>query len=127
MTADATTSEQYEIWHNPRCTKSRHATAFLDEAGIDYSVRHYLDQPPTADELRAVLARLGAEPWEITRTGESIAKELGVASWRRETADRERWIAALVEHPRLIQRPIVLTANGGAVLARDEAALRSLL
>ncbi|MFI7002109.1 arsenate reductase family protein [Nocardia sp. NPDC050175] len=115
-----------EIWHNPQCAKSRNATKFLDEAGVEYSVRRYLDAPPTAAELRSVLQRLGAEPWDITRTGEQIAKDLGIAKWGRTEADREKWIEALAEHPRLIQRPIVLTADGGAVVARDDAALRSL-
>ncbi|MEU1993742.1 arsenate reductase family protein [Nocardia gamkensis] len=121
------TSGRTEIWHNPRCSKSRNATAFLDEAGVDYTVRKYLDQPPTAAELREVLRRLGAEPWDITRTGEQTAKDLGMASWARTAADRDRWIEALVEHPALIQRPIVLTADGGAAVARDDAALRDLL
>ncbi|KIA60625.1 arsenate reductase family protein [Nocardia vulneris] len=120
------TSGQTEIWHNPRCTKSRNATTHLDEAGIEYKVRRYLDEPPTAEELRAVLARLGAEPWDITRTGEQVAKDLGMAQWGRTAADRDRWIAALAEHPKLIQRPIVLTADGGAVVARDEDTLRAL-
>lgn len=115
-----------EIWHNPRCTKSRAALAHLDAAGAVYSVRRYLDEPPSTAELRVVLDRLGAEPWEITRTGEDIAKELGISSWGRTAADRERWIAALAEHPRLIQRPIVFTADGRAVVARDEDALRLL-
>jgi arsenate reductase (glutaredoxin) len=79
------TSGQTEIWHNPRCTKSRNATAFLDEVGVDYTVRRYLDDPPTAAELRTVLDRLGAEPWDIARTGEQIAKDLGM-SRRRDTA-----------------------------------------
>ncbi|MEV0292059.1 arsenate reductase family protein [Nocardia sp. NPDC050710] len=117
---------QTEIWHNPRCTKSRNATAHLDESGVDYTVRRYLDDPPTVDELRAVLRRLGAEPWDITRTGEQIAKDLGMSDWGRTAADRDRWLAALAEHPKLIQRPIVLTADGGAVVARSEDALRSL-
>ncbi|MGW4326978.1 arsenate reductase family protein [Nocardia sp. NPDC004573] len=121
------TSGQTEIWHNPRCSKSRNATAFLNEAGVGYTVRKYLDQPPTADELREVLRRLEAEPWDITRTGEQVAKDLGMANWPRTDTDRDRWIDALVEHPALIQRPIVLTADGGAVVARDEAALRDLL
>ncbi|MGW5311920.1 arsenate reductase family protein [Nocardia thailandica] len=115
-----------EIWHNPRCSKSRNATAHLDAAGVGYTVRRYLEDPPSADELRAVLARLGAEPWDITRTGERIAQELGMADWGRTEADRDRWVRALAEHPQLIQRPIVLTADGGAVVARDEESLRSL-
>ncbi|WP_327118310.1 arsenate reductase family protein [Nocardia sp. NBC_01730] len=120
------TSRQTQIWHNPQCTKSRNATAFLDEAGIEYSVRRYLDEPPTAAELRDVLRRLGAEPWDITRIGERIAKDLGMASWGRTAADRDRWIEALAEHPKLIQRPIVLTADDGAVVARDDAALEAI-
>ncbi|MFD3743515.1 arsenate reductase family protein [Nocardia sp. NPDC058633] len=120
------TSGQTEIWHNPRCTKSRNATAHLDAAGVEYTVRRYLDDPPTVEELRAVLARLGAQPWDITRTSEQIAKDLGMAGWGRAPADREQWLNALAEHPKLIQRPIVLTADGGAVLARDEQSLRSL-
>ncbi|MEU0501287.1 arsenate reductase family protein [Nocardia sp. NPDC005998] len=120
------TSGQTEIWHNPRCTKSRNATARLDEAGVAYTVRRYLDDPPTVAELRAVLKRLGAEPWDITRTGEEIAKDLGMPGWGRTPADRDKWLEALATHPKLIQRPIVLTPDGGAVVARDEETLRSL-
>ncbi|MFQ6325220.1 arsenate reductase family protein [Nocardia sp. CWNU-33] len=120
------TTGQTEIWHNPRCTKSRNATAFLDEAGVEYTLRRYLDDPPTTEELRAVLRRLGAEPWDITRTGEQIAKDLGMSGWGRGAADRERWIEALAANPKLIQRPIVLTPDGGGVVARDDATLRSL-
>jgi arsenate reductase (glutaredoxin) len=121
------TSGQTEIWHNPRCTKSRNATAFLDEAGVDYTVRRYLDDPPTAAELRTVLDRLGAEPWDIARTGEQIAKDLGMSGWGRTAGDRGRWIEALAANPKLIQRPIVLTADGGCAVARDDATLRSLV
>ncbi|WP_306361973.1 ArsC/Spx/MgsR family protein [Nocardia sp. CC227C] len=119
-------AEQTEIWHNPQCSKSRAAKAALDAAGGDYVERRYLDDPPTAAEIRAVLDRLGLEPWDITRTTESRAKELGVSTWGRTLADRDRWITALAEHPRLIQRPIVLTADGRAVVARDEESLAAL-
>ncbi|MCP2259593.1 arsenate reductase [Streptoalloteichus tenebrarius] len=104
-----------EIWHNPRCSKSRAAKQALDGAGREYTERSYLDQPPPAVELDAVLDRLGKQPWEITRMNEPVARELGMATWEH---DRERWIAALVAHPVLIQRPIVLTDDGRAVLAR---------
>ncbi|MFD0905516.1 ArsC/Spx/MgsR family protein [Actinomadura sediminis] len=111
-----------EIWHNPRCSKSRAAKAALDEAGVAYTERRYLDDPPTAAELDAVLGRLGAEPWEVARLNEPVAKELGLKDLER---DRARWIEIMVAHPVLIQRPIVV-ADGAAVVARDEAAVRAL-
>ncbi|WP_067536327.1 arsenate reductase family protein [Nocardia crassostreae] len=115
-----------EIWHNPKCSKSRNAKAVLDESGTDYVERRYLDNPPSAAEIRDVLAKLGLEPWDITRTAEAEAKELGVSTWGRTLADRDRWIDALATHPRLIQRPIVITADGRALVARDDESLDAL-
>jgi arsenate reductase len=121
------TSEQTEIWHNPRCSKSRAAKAALDEAGVVYTERRYLEDPPDADEIREMLARLGLDPWDITRTGEDEAKELGISGWSRTPADREHWIETLAHHPKLIQRPIIATADGKAVVARDEQSVKSVL
>ena len=115
-----------EIWVNPACSKCRSALAILDDAGVDYTVRRYLDDPPTAAEIGAVLARLGLEPWDITRTGEPEAAELGIGSWPRVAAARTRWIEALAAHPKLIQRPII-TAEERAVVGRSEEAVRSVL
>ncbi|MFF3568830.1 arsenate reductase family protein [Nocardia jiangxiensis] len=120
------TSEQMEIWHNPRCSKSRAAKQALDEAGVSYTERRYLEDAPGAAEIRAMLDRLGLEPWDITRTGEDVAKELGIAGWSRTPEDREHWIETLAHHPKLIQRPIVASSRG-AVVARDDESLRSLL
>ena len=64
-----------KIWFNPACSKCLAATTALDEAGVGYSVRRYLDEPPTVDELREVLDRLGLEPWDVARTGEAVAAE----------------------------------------------------
>ncbi|MBF6170521.1 arsenate reductase family protein [Nocardia blacklockiae] len=116
-----------EFWHNPRCSKSRAAKSALDAAGVAYTERRYLEDPPSADELRAVLDKLGLEPWDITRTGEDEAKELGIAGWARTPADREHWIETLALHPKLIQRPIIATPDGHAVVARDEQTLKSVL
>jgi arsenate reductase (glutaredoxin) len=113
-----------EIWHNPRCGKSRHALGLLEEAGVDVHVRRYLDEPPTADELDAALTRLGLEPWDVARTGEPIAKELGLKGWEH---DRARWIDAMVSHPILIERPIVLADDGRAVVGRPPETVRDLL
>ncbi|TDC49393.1 arsenate reductase family protein [Actinomadura sp. KC345] len=112
-----------EIWHNPRCSKSRAAKAALDEAGVEYTERRYLDQPPTAEEFDAVLTRIGAEPWDVARLNEPVAKELGLKDLER---DRARWIEVMVANPALIQRPIVL-AGDTAVVARDDASVRRVL
>ncbi|MFH0244663.1 arsenate reductase family protein [Streptomyces sp. HK10] len=116
-----------EIWINPACSKCRSAVKLLEAEGAGYTVRRYLEDPPTEGELRAVLERLGLEPWDITRTQETEAKELGLRSWPKETTERARWIAALAEHPRLIQRPIITSDDGSAVVGRSEEAVREAL
>ncbi|WP_344359918.1 arsenate reductase family protein [Streptomyces gobitricini] len=116
-----------EIWINPACSKCRGALRLLDEEGADYTVRRYLEDVPSADEIRDVLTRLGLEPWDVTRTQEPTAKELGLKDWPREAGSRERWITALAEHPKLIQRPIITADDGTAVVARTDEAVRDAL
>ncbi|MFC6883027.1 MULTISPECIES: arsenate reductase family protein [Actinomadura] len=117
-----------EIWHNPRCSKSRSAKAALDEAGVAYTERRYLDDPPSAEELDAVLTRIGAQPWEVARLNEPVAKELGLKDLGRDPeADRARWIELMAANPVLIQRPIVVREDGRAVVARDAESVRQAL
>ncbi len=113
-----------ELWHNPRCSKSRSARAILDDRGVAYEERRYVDDPPTADELDAVLTALGLEPWVITRAREPMARALGMRDWPH---DRRRWIDALVAHPILIERPILVADDGRAVLGRPPEAVEDLL
>jgi len=112
-----------EIWINPECSKCRSALTVLDAQDAEYTVRYYLEQPPTEAELTEVLARLGLEPWDITRLGERTAADLGLARWSREETDRPRWIAALAAHPVLIQRPIITADDGTASIARTTEAV----
>jgi arsenate reductase len=116
-----------EIWLNPACSKCRTAVSELDAAGIAYTVRRYLEDPPDAAEISEVLDRLGLEPWDIARLGEAVADEIGLKSWPRDAASRGRWIDALAAHPKLIQRPILTAADGSAVVARTPEALEAAI
>ncbi len=112
-----------EVWNNPSCSKCAQARATLDEARVPYRLRAYLEDPPTAEELSDVLRRLGVPPWEICRTGEPAAATLGMADWPRDEASVPRWIEAMVAHPELIQRPILLLDDGSALVGRTPEAL----
>jgi len=113
-----------EIWLNPACTKCRVAVAELDAAGVEYTVRRYLDEPPTPDELAEVLARLGLEPWDIARPKEAAEAGLDLP---RDAGSRQAWLQALAENPRVIQRPIITAADGTTVVGRDPESLRKVL
>ena len=115
--------ETIVVWHNPRCSKSRAGIKYLDEKGIEYEVRRYLDEPPTKEELKEVLRKLGMKPpRELMRTKEKIYRELGL----KDVEDDEKLIEAMVEHPKLIERPIVIK-GGKAVVARPEKKIDEIL
>ena len=114
-----------EVWVTTACSKTRTALEWMNRAGTSYDTRSCLDQPPTPDEVRDVLRRLGAEPWEIARERESA--EAGFGDLPRDAAHRDDWVAALVAHPRCIQRPIILLDDDTAVVARDAATLDRIL
>jgi arsenate reductase (glutaredoxin) len=116
--------ERVEIWINPDCSKCRSAKAALDEAGVAYTERRYLDEPPTARELDEVLRRMGLEPWDVARTKE--IREAGI-DLPRDAAHRDQWLAAMVAHPLTIQRPIITADDGTTVVARDQDTIDALL
>jgi arsenate reductase (glutaredoxin) len=113
-----------ELWHNPRCSKSRSARDLLTGAGASFKERRYLDDPPTAAELDAVCTALGREPWEIARTGEPVATGLGLKSLPH---DRAPWLEVMVANPILIERPILVTGDGRAALGRPPEDVLGLL
>jgi arsenate reductase (glutaredoxin) len=113
-----------EIWLNPACAKCRTAVAALDGAGVEYTVRRYLDDPPTPAELAEVVARLGLEPWDVARAKE--AREAGI-DLPKDAGHRNAWLAALAAHPRAIQRPIITAADGTTVVGRDPESLDRVL
>jgi arsenate reductase len=113
-----------EIWINPACSKCRTAKAALDEAGVDYVERRYLDDPPSAAELGEVVARMGLEPWDVARPKE--AAEAGI-DLPRDPGHRDAWLAALAANPRAIQRPILTADDGTTAVARDPETLARFL
>lgn len=113
-----------EVWFNPSCSKCRIAKEMFEEAGVDYTERRYLDDPPDEAELRAALTALRLQPWDITRMNEPLARELGLHEMAR---DADAWIGILAAHPQLIQRPIVLADDGRAWVARDDETLAEVL
>ena len=111
------------IWHNPRCRKSREGYKFLEEKGIDFEVRNYLENPPTAEELRKVLQLMDAAPREIIRKGEKEYKELGL---KDKSISDDKLIEAMAAHPKLIERPIVIVDDRKAALGRPVENLEKL-
>ena len=111
------------IWHNPRCSKSRETLKLLEEQGIKPVVRLYLENVPTPIELRSVLGKLNLTAQELIRRKEVEYKTLGL---NNAGADEDMLIAAMVEHPRLIERPVVITAKGAALGRPPEAVLEIL-
>ena len=105
--------QDIKIWHNPRCSKSRNTAALLEEKGVDAEVVKYLDTPPSKAEITEVLKMLGISARELMRTKEDIYKTLDL---KNET-DEEKLIVAMVENPKLIERPIVIK-DGKAAIGR---------
>ncbi|HHZ88005.1 MAG TPA: arsenate reductase (glutaredoxin) [Chromatiaceae bacterium] len=111
------------IYHNPRCTKSRLTLELLGEKGIEPTVIKYLDTPPDAAQLDAILQQLGMEPRDLMRTFESIYKEAGIDN---PDLSRDELIQAMIDHPILIERPIVITDKGAAIGRPPETVLKVL-
>lgn len=118
-----------ELWINPACSKCRTAKAELDAAGVEYTERRYLDDPPTVAELDDVVARMGLQPWDVARDKET--REAGI-DLPRDPEHRHAWLEAMVANPRTIQRPIITADEGSisadegpawATIARDAATL----
>ncbi len=112
----------FKIYHNPRCSKSRATLALLQENGIEPEIVEYLKQPPTAKELEAILFSLGMKPGQLIRRGEEVFK----AKYAGKALTDAQWIEAMVKHPILIERPIVISGKR-AVLGRPPENVKQLL
>lgn len=103
----------YTVYHNPRCTKSRNALQYLDEKGEKYEVVEYLKEIPSKKELKDILKKLGIQAEDLLRKNEAVFKE----QYKGMSLTEDEWITAMIENPKLIERPIVILGNK-AVVAR---------
>ena len=99
------------LLHNPRCGKSRDALELLQTAGIDVEIVEYLKTPPSVAQLEAILKKLGVKPEQLLRKGEAIYKE----QYAGKMLSDAEWIAAMAEHPILIERPIFVRGDKAVV------------
>jgi len=106
------------IYHNPRCSKSRQTLELLRENGVEPTIVDYLETPPSASELTAILAKLGKSAAELVRKNEAAEEGIDVAN-----LDNDSLIEALVAHPRALERPIVVKGDKAAVGRPPESVL----
>jgi arsenate reductase len=111
------------LFHNPRCSKSRGALELLEQRGVQPAIVRYLDTPPDADTLRELLRLLGLPARALLRKGEAEYTEMKLED---PALDDEALIAAMVAHPRLIERPIFVH-EGRAVIGRPPERVLELL
>jgi arsenate reductase (glutaredoxin) len=111
-----------QIYHNPRCGKSRNCLAFLDESNQEYEIIAYLTETPTFDELKELLEKLNLQPIELIRSKEKI----WIENYKEKALSDIQIIQAMVDNPILIERPIVVK-DGKAIIGRDLEKVASFL
>lgn len=99
------------LWHNPRCSKSRQTLALLQERGIPFEVRKYLEDIPSLNELRAVQTALNLPAIDMMRPKEAEFKTLGLS----KTDSDETLLQAMIQTPKLIERPILINGDRAAI------------
>ncbi|WP_268222945.1 arsenate reductase (glutaredoxin) [Sinomicrobium oceani] len=111
-----------KILHNPRCSKSRQGLAILEESGKDFEIVKYLEDVPSEKELKDIIALLGISPTDLVRKNESI--------WKAQYKDKElsdgELVKAMIAHPKLIERPIVISGKK-AVIGRPPENIKTIL
>jgi arsenate reductase len=111
-----------KIYHNPRCRKSREGLEILRNSGCEFEIIEYLKSVPMASDLAEIIEMLGIKPSELVRTSESIYKE----KYKGRSMTDDQWIEAMIEYPKLIQRPILVSGKK-AILGRPPEQFNTLL
>lgn len=114
---------KYIYYHNTRCSKSNAGLALLTEHGVTPTIINYLETPPDANTLQCILKKIGISARELLRKGESEYKELNLAD---ETLTEAVLIEAMIQHPKLIERPI-LVVDDKAVIGRPPEKILELI
>jgi arsenate reductase len=111
-----------KIYHNPRCSKSRIGLGILQDAKVDFEIVKYLDEVPSVTELKEIIKKLGIKPIALIRKGEKIWKE----NYKGKELTDAEIINAMVENPKLIERPIVIK-DDKAVIGRPSENIEALI
>ncbi|WP_136481165.1 arsenate reductase (glutaredoxin) [Cognatitamlana onchidii] len=111
-----------KIYHNNRCSKSRCGLQILEESGKDFEVIKYLETPPTFDDLKSIINKLGIAPINLVRKNEAIWK----GSFKGKNLTDDQIIQAMIDHPKLIERPIVINGSK-AVVGRPPETILDLI
>lgn len=98
---------ELSMYHNPRCSKSREALELLTNEGVEVETIDYINNPPTRDELKALLKKLGLKAADLVRKNEPVYAE----KYKNRKMTSATWITAMMKNPRLIQRPILISED----------------
>ncbi len=110
-----------KIYHNPRCSKSRQGLAILEEAKVNFEIIKYLETPFSKEELSEIISLLKISPLQLVRKNEAIWKE----KFKGKDLTNDEIINAMVENPKLIERPIVIN-KGKAVIGRPPEVIKEI-
>lgn len=110
------------IYHNPRCSKSRQGLEILENSGKEFKVIKYLDEPISEEQLKEIIGLLGIKPIDLVRKNEAIWK----SDFKGKELSDNEIISAMIKHPKLIERPIVVS-NGNAVIGRPAENIKALI
>ena len=111
-----------KIYHNPRCRKSREGLQILEESGKDFEIVKYLENTPTKEELSDIIKLLGIKPIDLVRKNESIWKE----NYKNKQFSDNEIITAMIENPKLIERPIVVNKDK-AIVGRPPENIKKII
>lgn len=111
-----------KIYHNPRCSKSRQGVTLLEKSGKDFEIVKYLDDVFTTDQLKTIIDTLGIKPIDVVRKNEAVWK----SDYKGKNLSDDQVIEAMVKHPKLIERPIVVNGNR-AVIGRPTETILEII